>query len=392
MEPSSITEWFFNIQQGPPGSIFTTFKLSESLNNPQNSFKSIHVAGTNGKGSVTTKIAKVLQGSGYRVGIFTSPHIFTFTERIQVDFQEITEETFFNHLKVIRKIAENEGLALGWFDIYTVVSFLYFRDCQVDFACVEVGVGGLLDNTNIINPVLSVIVSIGFDHMNILGSTLEEITENKAGIIKNNVPCVFGPSVLEDVVRRTCDEKRSLPVQVKGKAEYQTYDMENQEICKVALKVLVDMNLVRNDLKIELLNSRPLFRLQEFLVNGKQVILDVSHNSSGVSRMLSDIRFLYPLKKIDCLFAVMKGKEFEESIKILRNFCERLFFCSGNSLKLMKTDEILSNSPVVPDRSGPVVSILNDLIEDQSKNLILVTGSFYIMSDAWQLLTSLNKN
>ena len=388
MSSTSIQDWFLQIQQSFPGSLNTTRHLCSLLANPQNSFKSIHIAGTNGKGSVTTKLARVLQGSGYKVGIFTSPHIFNFTERIQVDFNPIQLETFYEYLNQVKLISSEHNLALGWFDIYTIISFLYFRDSNIDFACIEVGLGGLLDNTNVLFPILSIIVSIGFDHVSILGNTLEEITFNKAGIIKPGVPLVYGWSVVESIVLETCERQGSRAFRVEKSQNYQTYDMENQEICKFALGVLQEMNYFDRDIKLEFLVCRPQFRLQEFLVMGKKVVLDVSHNYDGIKRLVSDLGFMYNDTKIDTVFAVMRGKEFKESLGLLRRSSENLFVCSGSSNKLMLPEEILDDNQVAVDEKGPIQLILPSILKSNSSNIVLITGTFYIMPDAWSIISS----
>ena len=337
---------------------------------------------------MTTKLARVLQGSGYKVGIFTSPHIFNFTERIQVDFNPIQLETFYEYLNQVKLISSEHNLALGWFDIYTIISFLYFRDSNIDFACIEVGLGGLLDNTNVLFPILSIIVSIGFDHVSILGNTLEEITFNKAGIIKPGVPLVYGWSVVESIVLETCERQGSRAFRVEKSQNYQTYDMENQEICKFALGVLQEMNYFDRDIKLEFLVCRPQFRLQEFLVMGKKVVLDVSHNYDGIKRLVSDLGFMYNDTKIDTVFAVMRGKEFKESLGLLRRSSENLFVCSGSSNKLMLPEEILDDNQVAVDEKGPIQLILPSILKSNSSNIVLITGTFYIMPDAWSIISS----
>ncbi|HEX5024078.1 MAG TPA: Mur ligase family protein, partial [Agriterribacter sp.] len=164
--------------------------LCEGLNNPQDHFKSIHVAGTNGKGSVSHMLAAVLQAAGYTTGLYTSPHLKDFRERIKVN-GEIVEEDFV--VAFTQKIKpEIEALSPSFFEITVAMAFDYFRSRQVDVAVIETGLGGRLDSTNVVNPVLSVITNIGWDHMNILGGSLEEIAVEKAGIIKPGIPVVIG--------------------------------------------------------------------------------------------------------------------------------------------------------------------------------------------------------
>ncbi len=172
-----------------------TIKLCEALGNPHNKFKSIHIAGTNGKGSTSHMLASVLQSAGFKVGLYTSPHLKSFTERIRIDGKEVSQEF------VTAFIAENQSLIEdikpSFFEMTVAMAFQYFAEAKVDVAVIEVGLGGRLDSTNIITPELSVITNIGMDHMEMLGDTLTKIASEKAGIIKPNVPVVVTEKHIE---------------------------------------------------------------------------------------------------------------------------------------------------------------------------------------------------
>ena len=173
--------------------LHNTIALCNSIGNPQNNYKTIHVAGTNGKGSTSHMLAAILQEAGFKTGLYTSPHIKDFRERIRVNGQVVSEQfviAFTQNTKVF-----NEEIQPSFFEVTVAMAFAYFAEQQVDIAVVETGLGGLLDSTNIITPILSVITNIGYDHQNILGNTLEEIATQKAGIIKENVPVVVGETL-----------------------------------------------------------------------------------------------------------------------------------------------------------------------------------------------------
>jgi dihydrofolate synthase / folylpolyglutamate synthase len=184
-------------------------KFSNHLNNPEEKFKSIHVAGTNGKGSTSHMLASVLQEAGYKVGLYTSPHLKDFRERIKVNGLEVSEEF------VVQFIEDNRGFLeanhLSFFEMTVGMAFEYFSIDKVDIAVIEVGLGGRLDSTNIISPELSVITNIGLDHTQILGDTLEQIAAEKAGIIKPKIPVVIGETLPETkrVFQRTADQNNS---------------------------------------------------------------------------------------------------------------------------------------------------------------------------------------
>lgn len=167
-----------------------TITLCNHLGNPQKKFKSIHIAGTNGKGSVSHMLAAVLQTAGYKTGLYTSPHLKDFRERIKIDGMEVSEEFVINFTEKIKP--QIEEIQPSFFEITVAMAFDYFAEQQVDIAVIEVGLGGRLDSTNIITPELSVITNIGYDHMNMLGNTLEAIAGEKAGIIKEKIPVVIG--------------------------------------------------------------------------------------------------------------------------------------------------------------------------------------------------------
>jgi dihydrofolate synthase/folylpolyglutamate synthase len=174
-----------------------TIRLCKSLNDPQQHFKSIHIAGTNGKGSVSHMLAAILQTAGYKVGLYTSPHLKDFRERIKVNGELISESFVIDFTKKIQPLIEE--IEPSFFEITVAMAFEYFAEQKVEVAVIETGLGGRLDSTNIINPILAVITNIGWDHMNLLGDSLEKIAWEKAGIIKNGVPVIIGETLPETI-------------------------------------------------------------------------------------------------------------------------------------------------------------------------------------------------
>ena len=164
--------------------------LCEFFGNPQDSLKMIHIGGTNGKGSTSNMLASILQEAGYKVGLYNSPHLIDFTERIKVNGENCYKEFVFGFIEKLKQLPES--IKPSFFEFTTIMGFEYFKQQEVDFAIIEVGLGGRLDSTNIINPLLTAITNVDLDHMNILGSTKEEIAVEKAGIIKSNVPIISG--------------------------------------------------------------------------------------------------------------------------------------------------------------------------------------------------------
>jgi dihydrofolate synthase/folylpolyglutamate synthase len=188
MDYTEALDWLYNVRRfGPHRTLEPTRHVLMLLGEPQESFKSIHVAGTNGKGSTSALTASIVEAAGYRTGLYTSPHLERFTERIKVNGVEIPEADVARLVELIKPIFEEmlvQGMPLRFFDLVTAICFKYFQEQAVDFAVLETGLGGRLDATNVVDPLVSVITNIGYEHTNILGDTLEEIAGEKAGIIK----------------------------------------------------------------------------------------------------------------------------------------------------------------------------------------------------------------
>ncbi len=235
-----------------------TIALDDHLGNPHRRYRTIHVAGTNGKGSTSHTLAAILQKAGYRVGLYTSPHLVDFRERIRVNGVAVSEEYVVDFVKDNREFFE--PLHPSFFELTTAMAFKYFAEQKVDIAVIEVGLGGRLDCTNIISPVLSVITNISFDHTGFLGDTLEKIAGEKAGIIKPNTPVVIGEYTNETkpVFVRKAEEMNAPIIFAQDKAgEYQIPEFELRGACQernaqtilTACDELIKIGLLLKDLK-----------------------------------------------------------------------------------------------------------------------------------------------
>lgn len=261
-------------QQGVKFGLENILKLSALFDHPEKQFPAIHVAGSNGKGSVSTKIAKALQLSGKKVGLYTSPHISTFRERIQINGKMISEEDTSALLDLI--FPKTVPVLATFFELTTLLAFLYFAKEKVDIAVIETGLGGRLDATNIIKPEISVITSISFDHTELLGSTLESITREKGGIVKPGVPVVIGPSVPVNIIQQFGEPI----VQVQG--DFATFDEENSAVAYAALETL--------KIPPQGLEVRPPCRMEEILGKAVPIILDVAHNPDGLKFLFQSLK------------------------------------------------------------------------------------------------------
>ena len=276
--------------------------FAETLNNPQNHFKSIHVAGTNGKGSTTHMIASVLQEAGYKVGLYTSPHLKDFRERIKINGEPVSKDFVIDFIETNKGFLENQKLS--FFEMTVGMAFDYFANEKVDFAVIEVGLGGRLDSTNIIQPIVSVITNIGFDHMQFLGDTLPEIALEKAGIIKPNIPVVIGEFQKETYpVFETVAKKNSAPVFLAEELisnSYTTdlqgdYQLKNIKTAVQCIEILKEegVNISQKKLHLGLRNvvkNTGLKGRWQVLKKNPKVVCDTAHNKEGLVLVLKQIQ------------------------------------------------------------------------------------------------------
>ncbi len=357
-------------------------RLQEILNNPTRQFASIHVAGTNGKGSVTTMIAKALEASGYRVGLYTSPHISSFRERIQINGTLISEQATEQLLSLLFDTVEQHQIPATFFELTTFLAFLYFAQENVDFAVLETGLGGRLDATNVVTPLLSVITSISLEHTPILGTTLEEIAKEKAGIIKPKVPVVIGPRVPLSVVQSIAAEQHSPLTIVKG--QFDLFMEENQAIAYAALK---ELDLPEKAIE-EGLKARQPCRLEMW---NDRVILDVAHNPDGLTHLFQAIRIRYGNIPIRLLFGLSKNKDIPSCLKIICKNAQAFHLIeapNGRGLpiadlyqEMNKYHSDLSCHPSIADGVKAALEL-----SQANKELLVVCGTFFIMSQVRQAL------
>nr|WP_298659921.1 folylpolyglutamate synthase/dihydrofolate synthase family protein [uncultured Flavobacterium sp.] len=278
-----------------------TLALTNHLGNPHTKFKTIHVGGTNGKGSTSSMLAAILMEAGYKVGLYTSPHLKDFRERITLNGKPISQKYVVNFVANNKDFfAENN---LSFFEMTVGLAFQYFADQKVDVAIIEVGMGGRLDSTNIITPLVSVITTIGFDHMQFLGSTLEAIAGEKAGIIKPNVPVIIGEytketkAVFEAIAMQENatlifaqdNEHVDYPSELKG-----NYQNQNKQTVVATCRVLEKhFNLTETHIKKGIANVVSLTGLKgrwQIIQEKPKVVCDTAHNSQGLALVIQQIK------------------------------------------------------------------------------------------------------
>jgi dihydrofolate synthase / folylpolyglutamate synthase len=358
-------------------------KLNNFLGNPNQNFVSIHVAGTNGKGSVSTKIAEALKCEGYRVGLFTSPHISTFRERIKVNDTLIDENTTAKLLQKIFSLAEKEKINATFFEIVTALAFLYFSEQRVDYAILETGLGGRLDATNIVIPQLSIITSISLEHTEFLGHTLEEITLEKAGIIKPGIPVVIGPCVQTKIVEEIANSQKSSFEQVTGHFIY--FDDENRAIARRALEMLhISENSISKGLK-----ALPPCRM-EMIGDNPHVLLDVGHNPDGLEHLLQAIKQKFHQISIRVVFGLSKSKDIDGCLNVLMRMGDNFHLVeatNGRGLDVQALHKKMIEHYFNPDHifiDGDISHTIQKALHEAKKHrqLLVICGTFFIMSDA----------
>jgi dihydrofolate synthase/folylpolyglutamate synthase len=313
-----------------------TIALANALGNPEHSFKSIHVAGTNGKGSVSSLLASVFTAHGYKTGLYTSPHLKDFRERIRIDGEMIAESFVVEFTNEIHPVIE--AISPSFFEITVAMAFDYFRREKVDIAVIETGMGGRLDSTNIVTPLLSVITNIGFDHMEFLGNTRAAIAAEKAGIIKQNIPVIIGEydaetlpvfeeksnhenaplyqadtapeAWIEHFTLKGNYQKKNLATVKKALdvlAEEYAYQFEAEKI-ETALKDIKDLSGIRG--RWEVLQTEPM------------VVADTAHNEHGLKLVMEQLLAI-PAKKMHVVLGVVNDKDLS---KILPLFPENAVY------------------------------------------------------------------
>jgi dihydrofolate synthase/folylpolyglutamate synthase len=312
-------------------------------------YKTIHIAGTNGKGSVSTKIAASCQKAGFKTGLFTSPHIQRANERIQVDGVPISDED-------LKRLLQNGRKAENFFDTLTLLAFAYFLEQGVEIAVIEAGIGGLLDATNLITPIASAITSIAFDHRDLLGDTLEEIALQKAGIAKKGVPLILGPRARQNSIFAYAKQIGALPLLAPDQGPL--FDDENRSTAKAVLDSI--------GIAPTRLDALPPCRLE----TAYGALFDVAHNPDGIAALLSALKKKFP-SPFHFFAAFSKGKEASACAKLLSR--EGPLSAIRICLPRMEPPEHWTE--------GPIFDSVEEALESL-QGMPIFCGSFYLMAEA----------
>lgn len=398
-----------------------TLKLAGLLGNPQNSFKSVHVAGTNGKGSVTYKCAVAFEKAGYKTGFYQSPHLTTFRERIQINRMLISEEDLTEKLNKVLGTAKENDIETTFFQVITMVAFLKFAEEKVDIAVLETGLGGRIDDTNIVTPIISIITAIGLDHCKILGETIDEIALEKAGIIKEGVPVVVGVNLPEHIFEKAAMQKNSELIKVREQKsifdeKLYFYQHENNKIVSVALDVVnkkyQDFNISESVILEALSHNLPCRYEKVPLQNIAHlnlhklpiaIVLDVGHNPQAFERLTTALSYDYPDCDIRFVIGFSKQKDVLSVLSELCKKCSHVHFVQSLHPKAMPLENLLTIKEDFLGKNptefklfeeiytdGDVGKSIRYALEESSKvdkkEVVVICGSFYIMEEARDFL------
>lgn len=393
-------------------------KLCAALDNPQQHFKCIHIAGTNGKGSTSHMLAAILQTAGYKTGLYTSPHLKDFRERIKVNGEMISEEFVIRFTEQITPLIDE--IEPSFFEITVAMAFQYFAEQQIEVAIIETGLGGRLDSTNIILPVLSVITNIGWDHMNLLGDTLEKIAGEKAGIIKKGIPVVVGevlpetlpvfeakatalqaPLSIASEKRQVMDwhwEKHELVVEVAEphQTDHKLYHLDLPGIYQTSnlLTVLeacsqlqqqgwkLDDTIIQKALK-QTRKINGLHGRWEQIHTSPAVILDVAHNADGIKQLVKQLE-LVNYHRLHIITGMVKDKEVDKVISLLPADAD-YYFTKANIPRALPENELQEKAGLA-GLKGSTYSDVNAALKAamaraHENDLVLVCGSVFLVGE-----------
>lgn len=408
-----------------------TERLLELVGNPHKKIKVIHVAGTNGKGSTTSMITSMLINEGFKTGMYTSPFLEEFEERIQIDRKNISKEDLSTYVEIIKeavdKVIEEGYTHPTEFEIITCIMFKYFYDKKVDYAVIEVGLGGRLDSTNVVNPVLSVITSISLDHTNILGNTIEEIAREKGGIIKENTPLILYPQEKKearDVLSKICHEKLSEIYEVKRESA-KLIDINNEEFYQrikinglnkeyeINLRLLGEHQIVNCMVAltaVEVLSKIEGFKLKniekgiekavwkgrlEVLNKKPLIVIDGAHNIQGIKSLKENVEKYFKYNNMHLLIGILADKQVEDMINEIVPISSDVVALTPNSYRAELANElekeIYKVNKDVKSFQSYKEGFLSAYKKAKEDDMILVTGSLYMIGEMRGIINNIIK-
>lgn len=406
--------------------LHNTLALCKVLDDPHTKFKSIHIAGTNGKGSTSHMLAAILQESGYKTGLYTSPHLKDFRERIKVNGEMVPEEFVINFIQRMKPFAEE--IQPSFFELTVAMAFDHFREEQVDIAVIETGLGGRLDSTNVVTPILSIITNIGYDHMNLLGNTLSEIAAEKAGIIKKGVPVVIGEQLPEtkeiflnkaremnapihfvqeeytvsnttysarslncDVTNTVCNITESFGLDLNG-----LYQVKNlcTVLCAEGILMQQGWHIGNEHEKKALKNVKKLTGLHgrwEVISENPLLVLDVAHNEDGIKQLLNQLLLIgKQAAQVHFVMGMVKDKDINKVLSLLP--ADAHYYFSNAHIPRAIPHEELKEKASGFGLTGISYDDVNEAVRTARRaagqgDMIIVCGSVFLVAETDALLS-----
>ncbi|MFJ5764930.1 bifunctional folylpolyglutamate synthase/dihydrofolate synthase [Lysinibacillus sp. NPDC093210] len=391
------------------------------LGDPQNKLRTIHLAGSNGKGSTVNVLREMLEGAGYRVGAFTSPHLTRVNERMTINGTQISDEQFLQYMNNIASIIESHynGEYPSFFEVVTLIMFQYFAEEQVDLALIETGLGGRLDATNVITPLLSIITTISLEHTAFLGDTYAKVAFEKAGIIKEGVPVVLGVKNDEalDIIQKVAQKRHAKclvlgndfhvvaknqgigmqtfnyrnatveinDIQLKMAGEHQ---IANASLAITALDILRErghIQLTEQTMRQALQNAQWAGRFEQFPNN---IVLDGAHNSEGTAALIHTLQTVYPNHHYCFIYAALSDKDHANSIALMDGIASSMSFTQiglPNAMPAEKLAMLSTHNDKQYDANWQ--AIVRSVIQSKGlEDIVVITGSLYFIAEVRQWL------
>ena len=358
------------------------------LDNPHKKFKSIHIAGTNGKGSTAHLISSILQEAGFKTGLYTSPHLKDFRERIKINGVRISENDVISFVTTNKK--NFEKINMSFFEYTVALAFDHFAKEKVDIAIIETGLGGRLDSTNIISPEISVITNIGYDHMNLLGNTLEQIAIEKAGIVKEKTPVLIGRKQIETetVFEEKASQKNTSVFYAKQnevKFNVPNYQKENINTCISAIKIL-DWKISNQEINDGIKNVNQNTGLRgrwETLSKNPKIICDTGHNVDGISNIINQLKQI-KFNKLHIVFGTVNDKKINDILNLLPKDA-KYYLCKAKIDRALNADKLksIANEYKLIGESFESVekALLNAKNNAKKEDLIFIGGSTFVVAE-----------
>lgn len=391
------------------------------LDNPQDRLKTIHLAGSNGKGSTVNALREMLEGAGYKVGAFTSPHLVRVNERMTINGVPISDAQFLHYMNVLAQMIEvhYNGEYPSFFEVVTLIMFQYFADEQVDFALIETGLGGRLDATNVVTPLVSIITTISLEHTAFLGDTYAKVAFEKAGIIKEGVPVIVGVRNKEAlaVIRKVAKERNAKCFildedfftttnqqnEYMQRFDYEKADMKMQgialkmagahQVANASLAITAMLILQENgDVTLTDATMRKALQTAQWAGRFEQVshdiILDGAHNPEGTTALIQTLKDVYPNRNYHFVYAALSDKDHATSIKLMDQVAKSIAFTQIPLPNAMPAEQLaaLSKHPKKGYSAEWQGVIDAEIREKEADDILVITGSLYFIAEARKLL------